>query len=350
MRRITIRGTTEYDVLIEYGLLAEAGTLIRETLGGEKALIVSDTKVADIYLDIVKSSLAASGYEVSCALVKPGDGSKTIENYSKLINNLAENSYGSADILVALGGGMIGDLAGFTAATYKRGMQLVQLPTSLLAAVDSSVGGKNALNTNKAKNQIGTIRNPSLVICDPSVLETLDERAMKDGYAEVIKYGVLNGPEITDALRAARESGDYTEVISRAVEIKRDIVEMDEGDVYFRQYLNLGHLVGHAIEASRNYAIGHGAAVARGLAIETRCCALAGYTEISTYIEITALLEEFGFDNSDTYRLEDLMPFMVNDKRIRDGSIQIIVPKHMGECDMHRLDADKLESFIKLGL
>lgn len=344
---ITINGSTSYDVYVEHGILGRMGELLRDNLGGEKALIVSDSNVAALYLGMVSDSLKEAGYDISTIVLASGEQTKSIDNYSFLLNLLSERDFHKTDLLVALGGGVIGDLVGFVSSTFKRGMRCVQVPTSLLAAVDSSVGGKTAINLPTAKNQVGTICNPAVVICDPDTINSLPHEELLNGYAEIIKYGVLSGIEIIDSLRLAIDSQDYQDVIVKSVTIKRDVVEMDEGDNDFRQFLNLGHLIGHAIEAYTDYEISHGAAVATGLAMETRCCALAGYTEMSTYLAISALLQEFGFDISDRYSSSELMPFIHRDKRIRDGIIQLIVPESIGSCVMRELPASELELFVR---
>ena len=350
MEKITVNGSTSYDVLVEHGIIDRAGELLRYNIGGEKAFIVTDSNVATLYLSKVSDSLKEAGYEVSSIVLASGESTKSVENYTFLMNLLSEHDFAKTDLVVALGGGVIGDLTGFVASTFKRGIRLVQMPTSLLSAVDSSIGGKTAINLPAAKNQVGTIYNPAMVICDPSLMLSLSEVSLKDGYAEIIKYGILSGYDIIEALRAAIDTDDYTSVICQAISTKRDVVEMDEGDTDFRQYLNLGHLIGHAIEANADYEIPHGAAVARGLAWEARSCAFAGYTVMSTYMEISALLEEFGFDVSEAYNIDELMPYIMRDKRIRDGVIQILTPVHIGECIMRPLSANQLETFVKLGL
>ena len=364
MDRIHISGSTEYDVIIERDAIGRIGEILDEEFGaaesyetqGERVLIVTDENVADLYLAYAEKSLRTLGYETMSLVLEPGDKSKSLENYELILTELAYNEFRSSDAIIALGGGMIGDLAGFASATYKRGMRCIQMPTTLLAAVDSSVGGKTAINLPTAKNQVGVIHNPSLVICDPKLMVTLPERELRDGYAEIIKYGILNGYEILNALRTATENEDYTEVIRRSVEIKRDYVEMDEDDRSFRQFLNLGHLIGHAIEACENYEISHGAAVARGLVTEARCCALSGFCEMSSYMEIRSLLEEFGFGENDEeenlreYSAAELMPFIMRDKRIRGGSIQIIVPQGIGNCIMRPMSSDRLETFVRMGM
>lgn len=350
MDRITVNGSTSYDVIVEHGILDRVGEILRDEFEGEKALIITDSNVAALYLGNVSDSLREAGYETSSIVLSPGEQTKNIDNYFFLLNTLSEREFVKTDIIIALGGGMVGDLAGFVASTYKRGMRIAMLPTSLIAAVDSSVGGKTAVNLPSAKNQVGIIRNPSIVLCDPDVILSLSDDELHNGYAEIIKYGILNGPDIIESLRQARESSDYLDVIVKSVSIKRNVVEMDESDMDFRQFLNLGHMIGHAIEADSDYIIPHGAAVATGLALEAKCCALAGFTEMSTYLDISALLEEFDFVISEKYSSADLLPYILRDKRIRDGEIQILVPNKIGECVMRSLPANRIEDFIKLGL
>ena len=350
MSRISINGSTSYDVVIERNIMESCGELLRDEIGGDKALIVTDSNVGAIFLNTVSDSLREAGYEISSISLAPGDQSKTLENYAFLLGILSDKDFAGTDILVALGGGMIGDLVGFVASTYHRGMKCIQIPTSLLAAVDSSVGGKTAVNLPAGKNQVGTIHNPSIVLCDPNAMSTLSSAALHEGYAEIIKYGILKGHTIINDLELAVNDGDYTDVIEQAVTIKRDIVEMDEEDKNFRQYLNLGHLIGHAIEASSDYSISHGQAVAEGLVLEARCAALSGYTEMSVYIEICDILEKFDFDISNTYSFDELGQYLMHDKRLRNGSIQLIIPESIGSCSMRLLNSTRLQDYISKGL
>ena len=350
MDRLTVNGSTSYDVIIEQGILDRVGELVRDEIAGEKALIITDTNVSALYLDTVAASLDASGYAVSVVEFEASDASKSMDNYVDILSVLAEHEFSGTDVIVALGGGMIGDIAGFAGATYKRGMKRVMIPTSLLAAVDAAVGGKTAINLPSGKNQVGTISNPSIVICDPDTMSTLSDAALHDGYAEILKYGILTGYTIIDELRAGIASGDYSQVIRTSIAIKRDVVERDEGDQTYRQFLNLGHLVGHAIEALSEYSVSHGQAVAEGLAIESRCAALSGLSAMSTHLEISDLLEEFGFDISKAYSLSDLTPYIAQDKRLRAGTIAIIVPELVGQCTMRSISADMLATYVNAGL
>lgn len=350
MNRISVNGSSSYDVVIENGIINRIGEFISDELGGNKAMIVTDSVVGTLYLGDVTSSLREAGYQTSSIVLPAGEASKSFENYEFLVTQFSEEKLSRDDIIIALGGGMIGDITGFAASTFKRGLRCVQVPTSLLAMVDSSVGGKTAINLANAKNQIGTFYNPALVVCDPLVLSTLPKEVILDGYAEIIKYSILSDAAIIDSLREAVAASDYTEVIAKSVTTKRDIVEMDERDNDFRQYLNLGHLIGHAIEASTEYNVSHGYAVAQGLAFEAKGCAFSGLTSFGVYSEIASLLEEFGFDLTDSYEVDELLPIIAKDKRIKGSDIELIVPKAVGECFMKNMPLDRMASFLKLAL
>ena len=345
MEKITINGSTSYDVLIEPGILNRLGALLHDRIGSGKALVVCDSNVSALYLDNVSKSLSNAGYEICNLILSPGEETKTIDNYLLVLNKLSEQSFSKSDLLIALGGGVIGDLAGFAAATFKRGIHFVQVPTTLLAAVDSSVGGKTAVDLPSGKNQVGIIRNPDVVICDPDVIKSLDEQSLLEGYAEIIKYAVLKGYDIIDSLRKAISSGDYSDVIYKSISIKREYIESDEGDNDVRQFLNLGHLIGHAIEASTDYEISHGTAVAYGLAIESKLCAEAGYTDISVHNEIVSLLHEFGFTLTRSFTADELRPFILQDKKIRANQILLIIPETIGHCTMRTIP---VPNFIEL--
>ena len=350
MDRITINGSTSYDVIIEQNILSDVGSILCDELSGNKAIVISDSNVAALYLGIVSDSLREAGYEVSSLTLTPGEETKNIDNYVMILNLLADHRFAKSDLIIALGGGSIGDLAGFVAATYKRGTKFVQIPTTLLAAVDSSIGGKSAVNLPAGKNQVGTIKNPSIVICDPEVIHTLSHDALLDGYAEIIKYGILDGIDIIELLRDATSTDDYSKVIAKAIYVKRSYVEKDENDADSRQFLNLGHLIGHAIEAASDYSISHGKAVATGLALESKCCALFDLCDMNVHLEIVKIIQDFGFDTSINYAADDLLPYLLHDKRIREDKIRIVVPISFGNCEFHELQASDLSKYISIVL
>lgn len=346
MKKLVVNGSTSYNILIESGLISRSGEIMREHLDGRKVMIVSDSKVASLYLARVAQSVRSAGYELFDITVASGEDSKSLDNYSFLINTLSKFEFASTDIIVALGGGVVGDLVGFVAATYKRGLKFVQMPTSLLACVDSSVGGKNAINLETGKNQVGTIRNPSIVICDPDTILSLDKNSLMDGYAEIIKYAILRGKFVIDSLRECIRNENYADIIQISLDIKRDIVEMDESDSSIRQFLNFGHMIGHALEVYSDYSISHGNAVAIGMAIETKAAALSGYTLLSVYSDIASLISEFGFETECDCHINDLILYIHNDKRIRNGNFNLIIPKQIGECVMREISEGNIYDYF----
>ena len=266
MIRIPVSASRDYMVLIERGLLDHAGEEIRAVTKAEAAVLVAGKNVFPLYGERVMRSLEAAGLRVIPYVIEAGEGAKSLENYGKLLRFLLENRLSRSDVLVALGGGVTGDLTGFAAATYQRGIDFVQIPTTLLAMVDSSVGGKTAVNLETGKNQVGAFYQPAVVLCDPDVLKTLPEEEYRCGSAEVLKYGVLGNAAFFEELcrRPIREQEEH--VIETCVCMKRDIVHEDEYDRGQRQLLNLGHSFGHAVEACSDFSILHGQAVAIGMA------------------------------------------------------------------------------------
>ena len=350
MDKIAVNASRPYTVVIEDGLLGSVGSLIRDELGGSRAMVVTDDTVSFLYLDKVMSSLRESGYEAFSFVLASGEASKNTDNYIRLMTALCDCGLERSDVVIALGGGVVGDIAGFAASTWMRGTRYVNVPTTLLAAVDSSIGGKTAVDLPVGKNLIGSFWNPSLVIIDPMTLRTLSPETFLDGYAESIKYGILTDPHMMTVLRTADESRDYNELIGRAIRVKVQIVEKDESDHGMRQYLNFGHLLGHAVEACSDFKISHGSAVALGLALESKGCALSSLTDISVHHEITKILEEFHFDLTTDFTRDDLMPFIRHDKRIRDEHIRLIVPEQIGKCGMRDISIEDMPQFVTLCL
>ena len=350
MEKITVNGSTSYNIVVEHDILGRVGELMRDKFASEKALIVTDSNVAPLYLNTVDASCKDADYETYSLVITPGDSSKSIDIYVNILQFLADHQFATTDIIIGLGGGMITDLVGFVASTYKRSMKCVLMPTTLLAMVDAAIGGKTAINLSNGKNLVGTIHNPSIVLCDPNTILTLSEDSLQEGYAEIIKYGILTGYEVIDMLKDAAYSKDYYDVICISIAIKRDVVEMDESDSTVRQFLNLGHLVGHAIEAANNYSISHGKAVADGLVIEARAAAMSGFISMLPYLEIVSILKEFKFDTTHSYNIDELAPYLVEDKRIHGGEINIILPVAIGNCVMQSMDSSELVDYVRRGL
>ena len=268
MTTIHVTASRDYDVLVQPGLLDDAGAQIAQVLGtGRTAAIVSGETVAGLYAGRLAASLTRAGFRAVTFTYPGGEHCKTLATYAALLDFLAAHRLSRSDLIVALGGGVTGDLAGFAAATYQRGIPFVQVPTTLLAAVDSSVGGKTAVNLTSGKNQVGCFYQPSLVLCDPDTLRTLPPEEYRNGCAEVIKYAVLRSEPFFSELRAVPVSAQVEHVIATCVGMKRDLVAADEFDRGSRQLLNLGHSFGHAVEKCSDYAVPHGCGVAIGMAI-----------------------------------------------------------------------------------
>lgn len=262
MNTVTVRASRQYDILIGQGLLPTLGAEAKKLGKAQKVCVISETTVYPLYGAVAEESLKSAGFSVVSYVFPAGEESKNGLIFLDLLNFLAENQLTRSDLIVALGGGVVGDLAGFAAASYLRGIRFIQVPTTLLAAVDSSVGGKTAIDLPAGKNLAGAFCQPSLVLCDTDTLNSLPLDIFRDGCAEVIKYGVLYDPKLFAHLEEKGLSFDREAVITRCVELKRDVVMEDEFDTGARMKLNLGHTVGHGVEAKSHFAISHGKAVA----------------------------------------------------------------------------------------
>ena len=349
MRSIHIKASREYDVLVERGLLDRAGELLREVSAPGMAAIVSDDTVYALYGERTVKALEKAGYRVHSFTFPAGEGSKNLSTYADVLHFLGEHRFSRSDVVVALGGGVVGDLAGFAAATYQRGMGFAQIPTTLLAAVDSSVGGKTAVNLASGKNQVGCFYQPSLVLCDPDTLRTLPPEEYRNGCAEVIKYAVLRSEPFFDALRAEPVSAQVEHVIATCVGMKRDLVAADEFDRAIRQLLNLGHSFGHAVEKCSDYAVPHGCGVAIGMAIIARAAAKRGICTDDTCAQILALLRQYGLPTETAFTRDALTDAARSDKKIADGKLHLIVPERIGRCRIETIPAADIPAWLADG-
>lgn len=350
MNTVTVNASKKYDILIGSGLISTLGTEIRKLNKAEKICVVSDSTVFPLYGSATVSSLQNAGYSVYTYVFPAGEESKNGATYLELVNYLAECKLTRSDLIVALGGGVVGDLAGFAAATFLRGIRFVQIPTTLLAAVDSSVGGKTAIDLPAGKNLAGAFCQPSLVLCDTDLLESLPLEVFRDGCAEVIKYGVLYDPVIFSHLEEKGLEFDRMSVITRCIELKRDVVVMDEFDTGERMKLNLGHTIGHGVEAKSHFTISHGKAVAIGMAIVARSAEKIGLCERMDKDRILSVLTRFGLPIDTAYSAEELFSYTLSDKKRSGGSISLIIPRGIGNCDILPTAVEKLLDFIQEGL
>ena len=348
MRTVKVSASKEYKVLIGAGLLDRAGEYIYRAAGGGIAAVVTDDIVSGICLDRLLKTLRGAGYDTTVFTFRSGESSKNAQTYVGLLEHLAKNKVARSDVIVALGGGVVGDLAGFAAATYMRGISFVQIPTTLLAAVDSSVGGKTAIDLEAGKNLAGAFYQPDLVICDQSILGELPPSVYTDGCAEVIKYGMIADGELLDLLDGGKP--DLEEIVTRCVTIKRDIVCKDEFEAGERKLLNFGHTVGHAVEQLSNYYISHGKAVAIGMAVETYAAVKLRMCDEKCYNDLTDLLHKYGLPYRTRYSADELAGAALSDKKRRGNKLTMIMPRRIGKCMMTDVKVEDLKSIFELGL
>lgn len=350
MTTVTVSTSQKYDVLIGNDLLKNIGMHINQVKGNCKIALISDSNVWPIYGITVKDSLQSSGFEVISFTFTAGEASKNTKTYFDIVNFLAENHITRSDALIALGGGVVGDITGFAAATFLRGISYVQIPTTLLSMVDSSVGGKTAIDLPTGKNLIGAFCQPKLVLCDCSALSTLPDSYFFDGCAEVIKYGVLFDPELFAHLEEYGPNFDRNYVISRCVALKRDVVEADEFDAGERQKLNLGHTIGHAVEALSNFDIPHGNGVAIGMSVVTKAAAAQNICDPYLHSRLLSVLEKFHLPTKTFFSVDTIISHALSDKKRSGDFINLIVPRGIGDCFIWKIPIAELKDFIQHGL
>lgn len=343
MKKVKIEASGTYDIIIEKGLISYCGEYISNIQKNCKIMIISDSTVFALYGESVKTALTAKGYEVSEFIITPGEASKCADNLIKIWNCLANAHFTRSDMIVALGGGVVGDLSGFAASTYLRSIKYIQIPTTLLSMVDSSVGGKTAIDLEAGKNLAGTFYQPSLVLCDPETLNTLPKEIFSDGMAEVIKYGMINQPRLLDILEAEY---DISDVIEICVKAKRDIVNEDERDTGVRQLLNFGHTLAHGIELDSDYTIPHGRAVAVGMLLITKAAIKAEKCDKSALDILKKLLIKNSLPLSTDISAEALCNAALHDKKRAGSTITLVIPIKAGKCILEKTPLANLYDFV----
>ena len=347
MKRYTVTTTSKYDILIASGLLRQTGSALREVFAPCRVCLITDSKVNGLYSQVVMSSLIESGFQPSKIVFPAGEHSKNLTTYANILEALAEECLTRSDVILALGGGVTIDLAGFVAGTYMRGIRYAVIPTSLQAALDTSIGGKAAVNLRSGKNLAGVFWQPSLVLCDPDLLSTLPAANRLDGIAEAVKCAAISDAGLLP--RIAR--GDLEYMIERCISIKKSLVEADERANNLRQLLNFGHTVGHSIEKLSSYSVTHGQAVAKGMIAESRGAYRTGLTNTDISGELADLLESLGFDTRlSSFDADEVYHLALMDKKIAGGKINMIIPEFLGKCTLHKLSLSELENLITAGL
>lgn len=352
--RVPARAAHNYDIPIDRGLHARVGELIAAVVKPCRVLLLTDDTVNALYGDSTVASLSAAGFSVVRHVIPHGEASKSAAYLIEILEKMASEHLTRSDLLVTLGGGVVGDLGGFSAAVYLRGIRFVQIPTTLLAMVDASVGGKTAIDLEAGKNLVGAFHQPSLVVCDPDLLVTLPPETFADGMAEVIKYAFIRDRALYDRLCAAESTAaltaDMEEIIRLCVEDKRVLVEEDETDRGARQLLNLGHTVGHAIEACSRFEMSHGSAVAIGMVIITRAAEQMGICTVGTTDALTALLKKFGLPVECPFTTEQLYAVTLSDKKRAGGVMTLVVPHGVADSRLVTVPVDAVENYIRRGL
>ena len=348
MLAVKINSKNPYDVLIGDGLLDSLGSHMKKIFHMGRVAIITDNNVGALYGRRCRKALEEVGFETTAYVIPAGEASKSLTQYNKLMEFLCREQITKTDILVALGGGMVGDLTGFVAATYLRGIPFVQVPTTLLAAVDSSVGGKTAINLACGKNLAGAFYQPKLVVCDCALTATLPENIFRDGCAEVIKYGAIMDQEFYEQLREplTAKSPNLKGVIASCVRLKESLVRKDEFDQGARQLLNFGHTVGHALESLSNYTITHGLAVAQGMNMMAKISQNEGWCQEKDVSDLRKMLESYNFPLAINYSGKDIYLAMEVDKKRGGDFITLVVMRTLGDCHLKQVPLDTCEKMI----
>lgn len=346
MKVITVNASKSYDILVGSGLINIVGGILSQTFSPCKVAVITDDNVDEIYGESVVCSLEENGFKTCKFVFEHGEKNKNINTFNDIQNFLAKNELTRKDLVVALGGGVVGDVAGFSASTYLRGINFVQVPTTLLAQIDSSVGGKTGIDLDCGKNLVGAFHQPSLVICDIEALSTLPDEVVEDGLGEGAKYALLDKRVFMHVLN---KNFDLETFVSLCIEYKKQIVEGDEFESGNRKLLNLGHTIGHAIEKLSNYTISHGKAVAIGLDYILSASVKQEKITSEDYDKIKVVLSNLtkNVDKSlCTFDIKDIVECVVFDKK-RDGDcISLVVYNGIGKCEIEKIKIDDLLEYF----
>ncbi len=348
MEKVRINTSRAYDVLIDSGLLDKAGELIAPLAASKRACVITDDNVDRIYGERIVSSLNGAGITAEKFVFPHGETSKNHSTLLKIYDFLAEKGFTRSDIIVALGGGVGGDTAGFAAASYMRGIDFVQIPTTVVSQADSSVGGKTAVDIPAGKNLVGAFHQPRLVICDTDTLNTLTPEFFSDGMAEVIKHGMIKSAELFDILSAEDIKKNIVDIMKRNVTIKGNVVENDEREKGERMLLNFGHTLAHALEKYYNFSgLTHGCAVAIGMSTFTHIAERRGMCAAGVADKLDALLMKCGLPLTDPAPLDELFRLSLGDKKHLSSGMNIVICSDTGKSEVVKMSVDEYENFLK---
>lgn len=351
MKTVEIRTGKPYEVKIGKGLLNRTGQELLQLLGRTcTAAILTDDTVDGLYGGLVQKALESRGFQAFRFAVPHGEKNKTLAHWGGMLDFLADHRLTRSDIVVALGGGVPGDMAGFAAACYLRGVDFIQVPTTLLAMADSSVGGKTGVDLTAGKNLAGAFHQPRLVLCDPEALETLPGETLLDGVAESIKHGVLQDPSLFQLFEENTWRDRLETVVERDVTIKAAFVTGDERDTGRRQQLNLGHTFAHALETCSDFQITHGHAVGVGMAYAARLAFRLGLCGEEVPRRILNALNAVGLPMAAAYGPEELARAALSDKKRMGDTVAMVLPREIGRCELVPVMVDKLPEWFRMAM
>ena len=342
MEVIKVKTGKPYDIIVGKKLLKDIGTFISERLSPKTVAIITDDTVDKLYSQVVTNSLLEKSYSVVKFVFKAGEQSKNLTTYSKIIEFLAENNLTRTDCVIALGGGVVGDMAGFASATYLRGIKYIQVPTTLLSQIDSSVGGKTAVDLPQGKNLVGAFCQPALVVCDVSLLDDLPDAVFLDGMGELIKYALLD----KDIFKELSTDKDMLKLVKASIDYKRKVVEEDEFEQGVRKFLNLGHTPCHSIEKLSDYTITHGRAVALGIKIMVGSALKKGYIDNSTYKTIMDVIDNTVKTETCPFSAKELAKNAIFDKKRSGDNITLVTVHGIGDCRLEVIKISDLEDLF----
>lgn len=347
MRKIEVNTSKKYDIIIGKNILSSLGKEVKNVIkSGVKLLIVTDSNVEKLYLDKVYSILRDEGYDIYNFVIPAGEEYKNFDTYKSIMVYAAKNDFCRDDCFVSLGGGVVGDMTGFCASSYMRGINFVQIPTTLLSGIDASIGGKTGFDLDEGKNLIGAFYQPSLVFFDVDMLNTLPRKEYVNGLGEGIKYAVLCGDRIEEIVREGSVLDNLEEFCYLCGKYKVEIVEKDEREGGVRALLNLGHTVGHAIEKLSKFNISHGVAVAMGIKVMNKASYKNGTINKDTYFKIEEMLSKLSVDLDSPFTSLEIKNASKNDKKARNDGINIVEILGIGDCRIRKMTLDEFGEYI----
>lgn len=345
MEKFRVSASSEYDIYIGSCIINNIGSYINDILPPCKICLITDSNVNSLYSQVVISSLMEAGFQTVKIVFPAGEHSKNLSTYTNIVSALAEEGITRSDSIISLGGGVVSDIAGFVASTYMRGISYIHIPTTLLSSIDASVSGKTSINLPNGKNLIGSFWQPSLVVCDTKLFETLDAHQLQDGMAEAVKSAVVSEASLLGHIY--KNEIDY--IVKRCISIRKSFVEADERDTGIRQLLNFGHTIGHAVEKLSSYNIPHGQAIATGMIIEARAAYRMGLTNTDISYDLSNIFSSIGFNTQLPSYDDTLYQLTLKDKKICNNNITVIVPEEIGKATLQKLPINMLKEYIISG-